>query len=54
MTINKALPGDTLDYHKKKRRGIIIKNNFLIDKKQEDVVNLVCTFGYSCVLTLSG
>ena len=50
MTINKALPGDTLDYHKKG----VIKNNFLINKKQELVIKLVCTFEYSCVLTLLG
>ena len=50
MTINKALPGDTPDYHKKG----VIKNNFLINKKQELVIKLVCTFEYSCVLTLLG
>ena len=56
MTINKALPGDTLDYHKKKKKGDYYKkrNNFLINKKQEHVIKLVCIIGYSCVVTLSG
>jgi hypothetical protein len=54
MTINKALLGDTPDYHKKS--GIIIKNNnnLFFNKKQDHVIKLVCTLGYSCVLTLLG
>jgi hypothetical protein len=52
MTINKALPGDTLDYHKK---GDYYKKQLsYYNKKQEHVIELVCTLGYSCVLTLSG
>ena len=52
MTINKALLKDTPDYHKK--GGYYEKNNCPINKKQEHVIKLICTFGYSWLLTLSG
>jgi hypothetical protein len=54
MTINEALLGDTPDYHKRKRGYYDKKNNCPINEKQEHVLRLVCTFGYSCVLNLSG
>jgi hypothetical protein len=46
MTINKVLLGDTLDYHKNEYMKKI-KHNFLFNKKQECVIRIVCTFGYS-------
>jgi len=44
-TIKEALSRDTLDYHKKP---------FLLGKSKKHVIVLVCTFGYSWSLTISG
>jgi hypothetical protein len=44
MTINKALPRDSRIIIKEKR-GYYKKNNCPLNKKQEHVIKLVCTFG---------